>query len=246
MIPHFTTITELFSRKGRKFFFSIKRLTGCCPQSVSVYKMAFIHKSVQRKGPTGEVISNERLEFLGDAILGAVIASELYKLFPEKDEGALTKMRARIVNRNLLNKVGNQLNLERFIQSQAQLDLSQTHVLGDAVEALIGAVYVDRGFTRARRFILDRIIHPHVNIFEIALNDSNFKSLLIEWGHKHRQSVEFKTEEITGTSDTPPMFLSKVYVNEELLGEGQATSKKEAQQKSARIALEKCADLLAC
>ena len=239
MIPHFTTIIELFSRKGRKFYFSIKALTGCYPRSVSVYKMAFIHKSVQRKGPAGDVISNERLEFLGDAILGAVIASELYKLFPEKDEGALTKMRARIVNRSLLNQVGSKLNLEQFIQSQAQLDLAQTHVVGDAVEALIGAVYIDQGFACARQFILKSIIQQHVNISEIVLNDSNFKSMLIEWGHKYRHSVVFKTEELTASGDSPLIFLSKVYVNDELWGEGQGTSKKEAQQNSARIALER-------
>lgn len=239
MIPHFTTIKELFSRKGRKFFFSIKSLTGCYPRSVSVYKMAFIHKSAQHKGISGEVISNERLEFLGDAILGAVIASELYQMYPEKDEGALTKMRARIVNRNLLNQVGSKLNLEQLIQSQAQLDLSQTHVVGDAVEALIGAVYIDQGFACARRFILNSIIEQHVNFSEIVLNDSNFKSMLIEWGHKYRQSIVFKTEELATSGETPLVFLSKVYVNDELWGEGQGTSKKEAQQNSARIALER-------
>jgi ribonuclease-3 len=239
VIPHFTTIKELFSRKGRKFFFSIKSLTGCYPRSVSVYKMAFIHKSAQQKGASGEVISNERLEFLGDAILGAVIASELYQMYPEKDEGALTKMRARIVNRNLLNQVGSKLNLEQLIQSQAQLDLSQTHVVGDAVEALIGAVYIDQGFACARRFILKSIIEQHVNFSEIVLNDSNFKSMLIEWGHKYRQSIVFKTEELATSGETPLVFLSKVYVNDELWGEGQGTSKKEAQQNSARIALER-------
>jgi ribonuclease III len=158
--------------------------------------------------------------------------------FPEKDEGALTKMRARIVNRNLLNQVGLKLQLDKLVQSQAQLDLSQTHVLGDAVEAMIGAVFVDLGFAKARQFVLEKIFKPHFNIIDIATNDSNYKSMLIEWGHKHRQAVEFKTEEVAATAESPVLFVSKVYVDEELKGEGIAPSKKEAHQKSAKIALE--------
>lgn len=240
MIFHFTTWKELFSRKGRKFFFSMRHLTGFYPSNIRLYHKAFIHKSVQRKGNKGEIVSNERLEFLGDAILGAVVASELFHRFPEKDEGALTKMRARIVNRNLLNQVGNKMQLEQFIRSQAQLDLSQTHVVGDAVEALIGAVYLDKGFANARRFILKRITGQFINFEEVAVNDSNYKSMLIEWGHKHRQVIEFKTEEIQDCPNFQNYFHSKVYINEQLMGEGQATSKKEAQQKSAQMALEHC------
>lgn len=235
----FSKISELFSPRGRKFFTSIKTLTGCSPRSVSVYKLAFIHKSVQQKGPTGEIISNERLEFLGDAVLGAVIAQELYKLFPQKDEGALTKMRSRIVNRSLLNQVGLKLGLDKLVQSQPQLDLSQTHILGDAVEALIGAVFIDHGFEKSKEFILNKIIKPHFNIFEIALTDSNYKSLLIEWGHKNKKHIEFKTEEINSGPENPILFFSKVYIDHLEYEDGSGTSKKESQQNAARSTFKK-------
>jgi ribonuclease-3 len=235
-------ISELFSPRGTKFFSSIKTLTGCSPRSVSVYKLAFIHKSVQQKSPTGEIISNERLEFLGDAILGAVIAHELYKLFPQKDEGALTKMRSRIVNRTLLNQVGLKLGLDKLIQSQPQLELSQTHILGDAVEALIGAVFIDHGFEKAKEFIIAKIIQPHFNIFEIALTDSNYKSLLIEWGHKNKKHIEFKTEEVNSGPENPILFFSRVYIDHEEFGDGSGTSKKESQQNAARLTFKRLAE----
>jgi ribonuclease III len=209
-------------------------LTGFYPGSPMVYQMALMHKSAQQRGPKGNLISNERLEFLGDAVLGAVIAMELYRLFPDKDEGALTKMRSRIVNRSLLNEVGIKLGLDSLVKCQSQLDLKQTHILGDAVEALIGAVFVDRGFEASRLFVLERIIKPHVNLFDIALTDSNYKSLLIEWGHKHKKQIEFRTEEILNDSGSAVSFYCKVSVDDIETGHGTGTSKKEAQQNAAR------------
>lgn len=226
-------IKRLFSFRGKKSFF-IEQLLGFSPKSEAIYKMALLHKSAQQKGPRGEIISNERLEFLGDAVLGAVIAMELYRLFPDKDEGALTKMRSRIVNRGLLNEIGLKLGLDKHMQCQAQLDLTQTHVLGDAVEALIGAVFIDYDFSTAKSFVLERIIQPHYNLFDIALTDSNYKSLLIEWGHKQKRKVEFLTEEVTTTPDNPMLFLCKVLVDDQEEGSGTGTSKKDAQQNASR------------
>jgi ribonuclease-3 len=238
-----SNILRLFPFRGKKSFF-VKTLVGFFPKSEGVYKLALLHKSAQQKGPRGEFISNERLEFLGDAVLGAVIAMELYKLFPDKDEGALTKMRSRIVNRSLLNEVGLKLGLEKRIKCQSQLDLTQTHVLGDAVEALIGAVFIDRGFGAAKSFILEKIIQPHYNIFEIALTDSNYKSMLIEWGHKHRQHVEFRTDEVESVPDSLVLFFCKVSVEGEVVGDGSGTSKKEAQQNAARVAYNRVINLV--
>jgi ribonuclease-3 len=226
---------RLFPFRGRKPFF-IEPILGFSPKSDGLYKMALLHKSAQQKGPRGESLSNERLEFLGDAILGAVIAMELYKLFPDKDEGALTKMRSRIVNRGLLNEVGLKMGLDKLIRCQSQLDLSQTHILGDAVEALIGAVFLDKDFAAAKTFILEQIIQPHYNLFDIALTDSNYKSLLIEWGHKQRRHIEFKTEEVVTSNESPMLFLCKVIVDNQELGAGTGTSKKDAQQNAAHNA----------
>jgi ribonuclease III len=234
----FLNIIRLFSFRGKKLFF-IQSIIGFKPKSIEVYKMALLHRSAQQKGPGGDVISNERLEFLGDAVLGTVIAMELFRLFPDKDEGALTKMRSRIVNRGLLNEVGLKLGLDKHIRCQSQLDLSQTHILGDAVEALIGAVFIDRGFAHAKNFVLDRIIKPHFNIFEIALTDSNYKSLMIEWGHKQRRHVEFSTTEVVSLPENPVLFYCKVFIDNEEVGDGTGTSKKDAQQNAARVAYQK-------
>jgi ribonuclease III len=231
----FTQIKRLFPFRGKRPFF-LKPIIGYTPKAEGLFKMALLHKSAQQKGHNGAILSNERLEFLGDAILGAVIAMELYKLFPDKDEGALTKMRSRIVNRVLLNEVGLKMGLAKQIKCQSQLDISQTHILGDAVEALIGAVFLDKGFATAKAFILESIIKPHYNLFDIALTDSNFKSLLIEWGHKQRKHIEFKTHEINHGQEAPLLFVCKVMVDDIECGDGSGTSKKEAQQNAARTA----------
>ena len=236
MIKQLENLMKLFSFRGKKFSVSIRRLVGYTPRNIALYQLALLHKSLQKKSITGDILSNERLEFLGDAILGAVIANELYKLFPDEDEGSLTKMRSRIVNRSLLNQVGLKMGLDQIIQLQSQVDLSQTHILGDAVEAIIGAVFIDHGFYKTRKFVLDKIITPHFNIFEIALKDSNYKSLIIEWGQKLKKTVRFDTEEIAGEGENPNIFLCKVFIDDEILGEGSGTSKKEAQQNSARVA----------
>ncbi|MFT3737521.1 MAG: ribonuclease III [Breznakibacter sp.] len=234
----FLKLSRLFPIKGRKSFF-VKTTIGFSPRSEGIYRLALLHKSAQERNPRGEIISNERLEFLGDAVLGTVIAMELYKLFPDKDEGSLTKMRSRIVNRGLLNEVGLKMGLDKLVKCQSQLELSQTHILGDAVEALIGAVFMDRGFADARTFVLDKILKPHFNLFEIALIDSNYKSLLIEWGHKHKRHVEFRTVELEAANDTAVTFECKVVVDGVEEGDGFGTSKKDAQQHAARNAYSK-------
>lgn len=231
-------LSELFSQKGRKFSASIKKITGCSPRSVFLYEQALLHRSIQEKGPNGEIISNERLEFLGDAILGAVVSEMLFNHFPLANEGALTKMRSRIVNRSLLNQVALKMKIDNLIKSQPQIDLAQTHIVGDALEALIGAVFMDRGFVEARRFVLEGFIGPYINLAEIARKDSNYKSMLIEWGHKNKYEIEFHTDETHSGPDTPTVFHSKIYALHEMIGEGSASSKKEAQQKAARLALE--------
>lgn len=229
-------VIKLFPRKRGKLFYCIKNLTGLRPGEVSLYELALLHKSVQKKSPDGECINYERLEFLGDAILGAVIAHELYKLFPDEDEGALTQMRSRIVNRSLLNKVGLKLELDQLILIQSQVDISQTHILGDVVEAIIGAVFIDHGYYKTKQFILGRIIEPHFNIFEIALKDSNYKSKIIEWGQQEKQEVVFEIDESEDSASSVMSFSCRVIIEGVVKGEGIGTSKKEAQQNAARAA----------
>lgn len=202
--------------------------------------LALHHKSLMRRDENGLPINNERLEYLGDAVLGAVIAHELYLRFPHKDEGALTKMRARIVNRNNLNQQALRLGLGKLIKTQPLADLAQTHIPGDALEALIGAIYLDRGYFKAREFILNKLLDDQTNLENVFENDSNYKSLLIEWGQKNRCEIHFDAEEYTNNHELT--FLAHAYVNNVVMGQGKGASKKEAQQYAAEEALNNVAE----
>ena len=230
-------IIELFSLRGKKFYNSMKSVTGFRPLNLDLYKQAFMHKSAMIKGPNGKFINNERLEFLGDAILGSIVAEELYKRFPRRDEGFLTKTRSRIVNRSLLNEIALKMGLGQWIKSQSQIDIAQTSIPGDALEAIVGAVYLDRGYTQCQQFVFDKIITPHINLNKVAKKDTNYKSLLIEWGQKQKKSINFITEEQHVSNGSAPVFMALAAIDNDPVGEGKGFSKKEAQQNAARQAL---------
>ncbi len=242
MINIYNKLLKLFSLRREKFSCIIYNITGIVPRTIGLYELALLHKSSHKLSSEGLILSNERLEFLGDAVLGAVVAHEFFNRYPEKDEGALTKMRSRVVNRTLLNKVGLQMNLGSVIIVQPQIELGGTHILGDAVEALVGAVYLDKGYDVAKSFILNKIIHPHFDISQIASLDTNFKSILIEWGQKNRSSIEFFTISQEG-GDKTMNFCSQVYVGRLYYGDANAKSKKSAQQLVSKMALERLSKL---
>jgi len=230
-------IIKLFSLRREKFYNFIHSSTGIRPHNLDIYRQAFIHKSAMIKGTNKRFINNERLEFLGDAMLGSIVADKLYNHFPEKNEGFLTKTRSRIVNRTLLNEIALKMGLGSWIKAQSKIDIANTSILGDALEALIGAIYLDRGYSACEKFVLRIIINQHVDLLGVAKKDTNYKSLLIEWGQKHKEGVHFITEEKNSTNTLTPTFISRAAVNNEVIGEGEGFSKKEAQQNAARIAL---------
>jgi ribonuclease-3 len=193
---------------------------------------------VRRKKSSNHTFDNERLEFLGDAVLGTIVAQELYLLYPTGDEGFLTKTRSRIVSRANLNQIAYEMGLKEWMRFHPPGDISQTHILGDALEALIGAVFLDRGFGKARNFVRNRIISKHLDLQQIVQNDTNFKSNLIEWGQKNKRPVHFITEEYPVTEENGPVFIARALVNEEISGEGTGGSKKEAEQMAAEKALQ--------
>lgn len=190
------------------------------------------------KTSDGKITNNERLEFLGDAILGAVVAQELYKRYTDVDEGFLTKTRSKIVNRSFLNETAFKLGLKTIICSQSKIALERTNIMGDALEALIGAIFIDKGYKACQCFILNKILVPFVNLNEITKYDTNFKSMLIEWDQKHKHHIDFVTDEIPGTHDNAPIFVASVEVNNIVFGRGEGYSKKEAQQNAAMEALQ--------
>jgi len=230
---------KLFSSPRKEFYLFIKDLVGFYPGKLSFYDIAFTHRSASRTDSQGNVVNNERLEYLGDAILGAVIADFLYNRFPQEDEGFLTKMRSKLVNRSILTNLTYDMGLNVYIDSNATNAVDKSHIYGDALEALIGAIYLDRGYDVARYFIIKRIIPKYIDLYELEQNDSNFKSKLIEWSQKTKRLVRFETLEEYPNGSKQPKFISIVIIDNNESGKGTGNSKKEAQQNAARDSLSK-------
>lgn len=172
----------------------MKNITGLYPHNIALYHLAFSHRSTAKEMTNGMKHTNERLEYLGDAVLGAVVADLLFKKFPFRDEGFLTEMRSRIVSREHLKQLAFKLGIDQFIKKNAGPEAFRS-MHGDALEALIGAVYIDRGYNKAKHFILERIINHHVDIEEIESTDINFKSRLLNWGQRNKHIILFETIE---------------------------------------------------
>jgi len=231
---------KLFSSSRKEFYLFLKKLIGFYPQKLSFYDIAFTHRSASRMDSQGNVVNNERLEYLGDAILGAVIADFLYNRFPQEDEGFLTKMRSKLVNRSILTNLTFEMGLNGMVDSNTNNSAEKSHIYGDALEALIGAIYMDKGYSAAKYFITKRILSRYVDLKELEQVDLNYKSKLIEWSQKNKLDVKFDTiEEYPENNNKQPRFVSIVELNNREISRGSGTSKKEAQQNAARIAMEK-------
>lgn len=228
---------KLFSSPRKEFYLFLKNLIGFYPGNLKLYDIAFIHKSASQTNSQGNLINNERLEYLGDAILGAVMADFLYNRFPQEDEGFLTKMRSKLVNRGFLTELTLEMGLNIFIESNTKSMQDKSHIYGDVLEALIGAIYIDRDFQAAKYFITKRILSQYVNLNKIEKDDTNYKSQLIEWSQKHKREVKFETIEETPEGNKQPTFISIVEVDSQEIGRGTGSSKKEAQQNAARETL---------
>ena len=239
MVRRLAERIKLFSSPRKEFYLFIKDLVGFYPGKLSFYDIAFTHRSASRTDSQGNVVNNERLEYLGDAILGAVIADFLYNRFPQEDEGFLTKMRSKLVNRSILTNLTYDMGLNVYIDSHATNAVDKSHIYGDALEALIGAIYLDRGYDVARYFIIKRIIPKYIDLYELEQNDSNFKSKLIEWSQKTKRLVRFETLEEYPNGSKQPKFISIVIIDNNEAGKGTGNSKKEAQQNAARDSLSK-------
>lgn len=233
---------KLFSSSRKEFYLFLKDLIGFYPQNLKLYDLAFIHKSASTVDSQGKYVNNERLEYLGDAILGAIIADFLYNRFPQEDEGFLTKTRSKLVNRTFLTKLTYDMGLHVFIDSNTTKNMDKSHIYGDALEALIGAIYLDKDYQTAKYFVTKKILSQFVNLNEIEQNDLNFKSQLIEWSQKNKKELEFETIEEFSDKTKQPKFIAVVKIDDRKIGKGTGTSKKEAQQNAARQSLEKLED----
>jgi len=230
---------KLFSSPRKGFYSYIRNLTGYSPIKFKLYDIAFIHKSASYVDKMGNVVNNERLEYLGDAVLGTIVAEYLYNRFPFKDEGFLTQLRSRVVNRSFLTQLTFKMKLNRYVISNANSVSESSHLYGDLLEAFIGAIYLDCGYAVTKQFVIKKIFNQHVDIKEMERTDNNFKSQLIEWGQKMKQEVEFKTVNNPDSGSEKMPFLSEACIDGKVMGKGEGFSKKEAQQNAAQQALDK-------
>ena len=221
--------------QGGIFFEKIHQITGFKPDNLAVYEKAFTHSSVNKTDENGSVVSYERLEFLGDAMLGSVIAAYLYKQVPNQDEGYLTKMRAKIVSRENLNNLGKQLGLLDLITSKVSQKNFGENIYGNLFEALVGAIYLDKGYHACEFFINKKLITPNVNIERLEGKIISYKSLLIEWCQKNKKRIEIKVEE-EDSADVQKYFSSKLFIDDKLISKARATSKKKAEETAAKRA----------
>lgn len=230
---------RLLFRKDKESYFRFYKMLGFYPHNVSIYEQALLHKSLSVKSDKGHPLNNERLEFLGDAILDAVVADIVYKKFEGKREGFLTNTRSKIVQRETLNRLATEIGLDKLIKYTAKQCAHNSYMCGNAFEALIGAIYLDRGYEACKHFMEHRIIGPYINLEKISKKEVNFKSKLIEWSQKNHFELHFELISQSHDQAYSPTFESEVLIEGISGGKGTGYSKKESQQMAARMALDK-------
>ena len=216
----------------------MRNLLGFTPRNISVYRLALIHRSAGERLEDGTLISNERLEFLGDAVLSAIIAKYIFQRYPFENEGFLTETRSKVVSRKNLNGLAKKLGLPDMVEKSNENDRTSSSLGGDALEALIGAVFLDRGFPAAEKFVLDKMIDNFVDLDTLLKEDANFKSRCIEWCQKEKKEFAFVL--VHGTTDGHrPSFTIQLKIEGKVVGEGTDRTKKRAEQEAAKQACAK-------
>lgn len=229
---------RLLFRKDKESYLCFYKMLGFYPRNIEIYQQALLHKSSSVKAK-GRLLNNERLEFLGDAILDAVVADIVYKRFEGKREGFLTNTRSKIVQRETLNRIAVQIGLDKLIKYTTRQSSHNSYMCGNAFEALVGAIYLDRGYETCKFFMEERIIKPYLNLDKLSRKEVNFKSKLIEWGQKNRFLIEFILLEQSVDEEQNPVFETQVMVEQTPAGQGKGYSKKESQQEAAHETLNK-------
>jgi ribonuclease-3 len=223
------------SQEDGNFFLELKEILGFKPKTKSYYLKAFTHRSMNLKDELGNAVNYERLEFVGDAMISSVIAAYLFEQVPHGDEGYLTKMRSKVVSREHLNKLGEELRLIDLVQSRIPTSNFGDNIHGNLFEALVGAIYLDKGYNTCEKFIFKRVIDPHVDIELLEGKVISYKSLLIEWCQKEKNTFDYEVYEDTG-NDELKHFSVKLSINEKVVSKARATSKKKAEEKASKRA----------
>ena len=230
---------RLLFRKDKESYLCFYRILGFYPHDIRIYEQALLHKSSSIKLEKGRFLNNERLEFLGDAILDAVVGDIVYRKFEGKREGFLTNTRSKIVSRESLNYVADQIGLSRLVKFNARQSSHNSYMGGNAFEALVGAVYLDRGYAYCKYFMEERIIGSYLDLNKISRKEVNFKSKLIEWTQKNKVEISFELLNQTYDEFNSPIFETEVLIEGVHACKGKGYSKKESQQVAAHDTLNK-------
>ena len=214
----------------RYYYQILDQIFGIYPNNIELYKLALIHRSASLHLDNGTVINNERLEFLGDSILESIVSDYLYIEYPSESEGYLTQMRSKIVSRTSLNALCLSLGLDNHVIYQTNGNYTQKHIWGDAMEAMLGAIYLDKGYEFTNRLIINDLLRNHIDLEEISATETDFKSRIIEWCQKSRRTIVFNTNHAAGSTPKNPLFTAVVVVDGLEIGFGSGSSKKEAEQ----------------
>lgn len=230
---------RLLLHKDRESYLCFYRILGFCPRNIQIYQQALLHKSTSLRSEKGSPLNNERLEFLGDAILDAIVGDIAYRRFEGKREGFLTNTRSKIVQRETLNKLAVDIGLDKLLKSASHSSSHNSYIYGNAFEAFIGAIYIDQGYERCKQFMEEKIFKDYIDLDKMSQKEVNFKSRLIEWSQKNKLDVSFELVRHFQDKDNNPVFHTEVRIRGISVGKGTGYSKKESQQHAAQIALKK-------
>lgn len=230
---------RLLFRKDKESYLCFYRILGFFPRNIQLYQQALLHKSTSIRSEKGRPVNNERLEFLGDAILDAIVADIVYRHFEGRREGFLTNTRSKIVQRETLNKLAVEIGLDKLVKYTTRSSSHNSYMYGNAFEAFIGAIYLDQGYKRCKQFMEQKIFRNHIDLEKMSRKEVNFKSKLIEWSQKNKMEVSFELIEQLVDKDYNPLFRTEVRIEGISAGTGRGYTKKESQQNAAHAALVK-------
>ena len=226
----------------REFRSRLKKILDFTPGNLKLYEIAFIHRSASFSMPDGKKVNNERLEYLGDAVLDAILSDYLFEKFPDANEGFMTKIRSRIVNRDILNQLAISMGIHNILISNISSVQPTKNLYGDALEALIGSVFLDKGFKKTKKLFIRNVLNKYLDLNVIIKTDTDYKSLVFEWVQKHKSSLIFTYNEEYNFNLKKSLFSATLIIDKEELGEGHGSSKREAEQEAASQAWKRLKD----
>jgi len=235
-------INGTFLLDKREFSSRLKKILGFRPGNLRLYEIAFIHRSASFTLPDGKKVNNERLEYLGDAVLDAILSDYLFENFPDANEGFLTKIRSRIVNRDVLNQLALSMGIDNILVSNISSAHPTKNLYGDAFEALIGSVFLDKGFKKTKKLFINKVLSKYLDLKVIVSTDNDYKSLVFEWVQKHKSNLIFTYKEEYDFNLKKSIFSTTLFIDKEELGEGHGSSKKEAEQEASSQAWKRLKD----